>query len=277
MHATSALRAPGLAVVLALSTAAPAIAGVFDVKTPEAAKGETEIGVNTTFFSGYPMNADLLRRSAEVGVGYGFADWWKAGLKLSLDQPVGGNLEVQTAGVEGLWVLRKREGNALGIAWFTGADFRIADAATNTLTFGPIIQWGTDKTTLTLNPLFARTFGRNREEGVDFTYAWQVKHEVREGFSIGVEGYGVLPNIGKTPGIDFQEHRIGPVLYFERSLARGATAAPKMAGMKDVKGAADAGKDGDGGPKFAGEIGVLFGLTDATQDVAIKIKGAITF
>ena len=28
-----------------------------------------------------------------------------------------------------------------------------------------------------------------------------------------------MPNIGNSPGIDFQEHRIGPVLYYEKELA----------------------------------------------------------
>jgi hypothetical protein len=257
-------------------SALPAAAGTFDVKTPEATKGETEIAIGAAFFSGYPMNADLLRNSSEIAVGYGLTDWWKAGLKLNFDQPVGGDFKAQTAGVESLWVLRKGEGRMPGVAWFTGADFRIADEATNTVTFGPIIQWGTDKTTLTLNPLFARTFGRNREDGTDFTYAWQVKHEIREGFAIGVEGFGVVPNISDSPGIDFQEHRIGPVLYFERSLSRSNGSNGKIASLKDAKAGA-ASQDSEGGPKFIGEIGVLFGLTDATQDVAVKVKAGITF
>jgi hypothetical protein len=76
----------------ALALTTPAIAGTFDVKGAEISKGETEIAVNSAFFSGYPINADLLRASAEVGIGYGFTDWWKAGLKIAFDKPVGGDL-----------------------------------------------------------------------------------------------------------------------------------------------------------------------------------------
>jgi hypothetical protein len=251
----------------------PAAAGTFDVKGAEITKGETEIAVGSAFFSGYPMNAELLRNSSEVGIGYGFSDWWKAGLKVAFDKPVGGDFEAVSVGAEAQFLLRKGEGRSPAIAWFMGVDAGVIEGSTNVFTFGPLWQWSiNDKTSFTLNTLFQRTFGDNREKGTDFAYAWQVKREVREGFSVGVEGYGVLPTIGDTPGIDFQEHRVGPVLYFERSLARSA--APAKVSMKDSKGAAP---DADGGPKLNVEMGVLFGLTNATQDTVFKFKGAVTF
>jgi hypothetical protein len=253
----------------------PALAGVFDVKGTDVAKGETEVAVNSAFFSGYPINADLLRTSAEIGASYGFSDWWKAGLKVAFDKPVGGDMEATAFGIEGQVLLRKGEGRAPSIAWFMGVDKGLLDNTTNVFTFGPLWQWSLDdKTSFTANTLFQRTFGDNREKGVDFAYAWQVKREVREGFSIGAEGYGVLPNIGDMPGTSFQEHRIGPVVYFERSLSRGS-AQPHRMSTKDGAKAAD-GKD-DNGPKLNIEAGVLFGLTDATQDRVFKLKGAVTF
>ncbi len=264
-----------LAVSLAALVASPAMAGTFDVKTPDITKGETEVSVNTAFFSGYPVNAELLRHSAEIGVGYGFSDWWKAGLKINLDKTIGADYQASTAGIETQFLVRKLEGSNIGIGWYAGVDFRIADDATSTLTFGPIFQFGTEKTSFTVNPFLARTFGRNREEGVAFSYAWQAKQEIREGLAFGIEGYGSVPNIGNSPGLDFQEHRIGPVLYFERSLARSAGAMAKSMSIKDAKSAeADKGPDG---PKLNIEAGVLFGLTDGTQDVTYKLKGAITF
>ena len=196
-----------------------AFAGGFDVKGAEIAKGETEIGFNSAYFTGFPVNADRLRATGEISAGYGFSEWWKAGVKLSFDQPVGGDLEAVTAGVEAQILFRKMEGRGPAIAWFMGVDAAIQSDQTNTLTFGPIWSWALDdKTAFNLNTFFATTFGRNSEDAVDFSYAWQVKREIREGFGIGIEGYGVLPDIGHWPGVDFQEHRIGPVLYIERSL-----------------------------------------------------------
>lgn len=250
-------------------------AGGFDVKGAEIAKGETEIGFNSAFFSGFPVNADPLRATGEIAIGYGFSEWWKAGLKLSFDKPVGGDLETVTVGAEGQFLLRKMQGRGPAIAMFAGIDVAIQDDQTNTLTLGPVWSWALDdKTALNLNTFFTRTLGRNSTDATDFSYAWQVKHEVRGGVGLGVEGYGVLPDIGHTPGLDFQEHRIGPVIYFERSLngPNGNGGAMKIG----AKGTNGNGKD-ENGPKLAIEAGLLFGLTDATQDHVYKLKGALTF
>ncbi len=183
-------------------------------------------------------------------------------------------------GVEGQFLLRKGDGRAPSIAWFMGVDKGLPDGATNVFTFGPLWQWSLDdKTSFTANTLFQRTFGENSEKGMDFAYAWQLKREVREGFSIGAEGYGLLPTIGgDMPGVSFQEHRIGPVLYFERSLSRSnGSAQAQRVSLKDGAKAADGNGKDDGGPKLNIEAGVLFGLTDATQDRVFKLKGAVTF
>ena len=269
-----------LTVSIVIAAGQPAAAGTFEVKGVDVDKGVTEVGVNSAFFRGFPVNAETVRSSIEIGASYGFSDWWKLGAKVNLNQPVGGDLVASTAGIEGQVVLRKFD-KGFGMGWYTGADFALRDDETNTLTFGPIVQFGTEKTSLTVNPLFARTFGQNRSPGVDFTYAWGVKHELREGFAVGIEGYGVIPNIGHSPGIDFQEHRIGPMIYLQRELGgRGGTAVPaKGLSIKDMTApmtGGDAGKDA-GGPKLNIEAGVLFGLTDGTQDIAFKLKGSITF
>lgn len=268
------LLAPSMLCILVAGhfSVAPAVAGVFDVKGSDVEKGETEIGSNNTYFSGYPVNADRLRFTSEFGVGYGLTDWLKAGAKITMDKPVDDDFRASTAGIEAQAMLKKFSGG-LGIGWFTGADFSIHKDETNTLTFGPIIQLGTDKTQVLLNPFFARTFGRNREEGMEFAYAWAVKQEVREGFGLGIEGYGVIPNLANSPSTAFQEHRIGPVIYLERKLG-DAKGHGKGLSVKDVGGADRGSAEG---PKFALEAGVLLGLTDGTQDVAFKLKGGITF
>lgn len=264
------LAAAGLLLTLA---ATGAEAGGFDVKGAEITKGETEISVNSAYFSGFPINADLIRATGEIAIGYGFSDWWKAGLKLSFDKPVDASLEAVTAGIEAQLLLRKLVGRGPAIALFAGVDFALRDDQTNTLTFGPLWQWALDdKTGFAVNTLFSRTFGQNRTDATDFSYAWQLKRELSSTWSVGIEGYGVLPDIGHTPGVDFQEHRIGPVVYLTRSLAHahGGKAGPMKIGAVD-------GNGGDEGPKLNVEAGVLFGLTDATQDRVYKLKGAITF
>lgn len=256
--------AASILVLGAISGGSPAArAGTFDVKTPDVSAGETEAGLNASVFRGYPVNAELLRHSWEASISRGLTNWWAASLKANLDQPIGDNFRTSTVGTEHLFVLRKLEGG-VGLGWYTAVDVAVASDQTNTLTFGPIVQFGSEKTSLTLNPFLSQTFGRNREDGIALSYGWQAKHEIREGVAVGLEGYGSIKNLGQSPGLDFQEHRIGPVLYFERPIGSKSPAA-------------STGNGGGDGPTFKLETGVLFGLTAGTQDTAIKVKAGVTF
>lgn len=267
--ATAVLTATAL---VAGSLLGPASAGTFEVKSADSTKGEIEFAVNNAAFSGFPANADRLRFSSELLVGYGITDWFKVAAKLNIDRPADDDWQLSTAGIETLAVIRKFQGG-LGLGWFTGADFRVHRDETNSVTFGPIVQVGSEQTQLSLNPFFAKTFGANREDGIELILGWGVKQQIREGFAIGIEGYSFIPNVGHAPGIDFQEHRIGPVVYLERGLG----AAKPAAGGRSIKDASGPAAGEAGGPKLAVEAGVLFGLTEATQDVAFKLKAGITF
>ncbi|NOU07189.1 MAG: hypothetical protein HOO99_13520 [Hyphomicrobiaceae bacterium] len=274
-------RAGGLLAALALPMliAAPlSHAGNFDIKDVDVEKGSTEVGTNNTFFSGYPINADPVRSSHEIAISRGMTDRWSAGIKANFDRPVGDDLKFSTVGTEHILSVKKFE-NGFGFALFGGLDVAIDRDATNTVTFGPLFKFGTEDTSFGLNTLFGHTFGRNSTDGIDFTYAWNIKQAVRKGFAIGIEGHGLITDIANAPGTDFQEHRIGPVLYFERELGRGGKShAPMKLGVKAPAGGGAAAKDeGPDGPVFKAEVGILFGLTDGTQDRAFKIKGGISF
>ena len=265
--------------VAAVTLASPAaMAGNFDIKDVDVEKGSTEVGTNNTFFSGYPINADPLRSSHEIAISRGMTDRWSAGIKANFDRAVGDDLTFTSVGTEHILSI-KPFANGFGFAMFGGLDVAIDRDATNALTFGPLFKFGTEDTSIGLNTLFTRTFGRNHTEGLDFTYAWNIKQAVRKGFAIGIEGHGLITDISHAPGTDFQEHRIGPVLYFERALGAGSKShSPMKLGVKapasDKGGQKD---DAPEGPMFKGEIGVLFGLTEGTQDRAFKIKGGISF
>jgi hypothetical protein len=242
-----------LALAGLVATATPAVGGTFDIKTPEIENGGREVSLNTSFFRGFPVNSDPLRRSVEFGAGYAFTDRWKAGLKVNGDHPAGDDGRVSTVGTEHQLFLGQLT-PAITVGWYGALDLRVADDETNTVTTGPVIQFTLAKeTTLTLNPFLARSFGRNREPGVTFAYGWQAKTGLREGLAIGIEGYGAVPNLADSPGTDRQEHRVGPLVYLERPIP---------------------GRDG---LKFSGELGVLFGLTQGTQDVALKVKAGVTW
>jgi len=264
--------------LLAVGFAASALADVFDIKDTDFRKGEREIELNLAFQRGFPVNAERVRSSAELAIKYGITEWWKFELTAELDEPEGQDLRFSTVGIENTFALRKLE-SGIGLGWFTGVDFAVHRDETNTVTFGPILQFGSDKASITLNPLFEKTFGQNREEGVAFVYAWQAKAEVREHVAVGIEGYGVIPDIGNAPGIDFQEHRIGPVLYLDFDLDRNGKPEKRLS-LKDTGRHGRAGEQeghDEEGPKLALELGVLFGLTEATPDTTVKFKAAASF
>jgi hypothetical protein len=245
-----------LATAILFVLAAPAFAGTFDIKGPEVEKGELEAHTNHSFQSGFPANADRVRHSFEFVANYAFTEHFKGGPKLGFDRPIGDGTNLSTAGIEGQIYFGKL-GPAIAVAWFTGVDFGVHRDETNTVVFGPLIKFGDDALSLTLNPLFEQTFGRNREDGVAFTYAVGLKGQVREGLSLGIEAYGSIPEIGDAPGTDFQEHRIGPVVYIDRDL--------------------ESARSGRGPKKLSIEIGAFAGLTDATPDWTGKIKAALTW
>ena len=246
--------AKAIAALLVATIAGPALAGPLEVKGPEVEKGETEILTNHSFQSGFPTNAERVRHSFEFVAGYAFTDHFKAGPKINLDAPVGENARVSTAGFESQFYIGKF-GPGIALGWFTGLDLRIHRGETNTVIFGPMIKFGDDKGSLTLNPFFEQTFGRNHEDGLAFAYAMGLKAEVREGLALGLEAYGSIPDLGDAPGTSAQEHRIGPVVYIDREInqARGHRGATKL----------------------AIEIGAFAGLTDATPNWTGKIKAAL--
>jgi len=168
---------------------------------------------------------------------------------LPVGKPSGEDYVVANFAIENTFVFRaldEKKKHDVAFGWFTGTDISIHSDSTNAVVFGPLFAWKADPLTLAFNPLFEKTFGRNRVDGTAFAYAWQVKLDVREGFGVGLEGYGTVENVTNPPPGEDQEHRIGPVAYMELDLGHGVKVEPSL--------------------------GVLFGLTEATPDTTIKFN-----
>jgi hypothetical protein len=270
--------------IFTLATAAigavSARADTFDLKTLDYDKGRTYLEMNTSYFRGYPVNAERLRSSFDPTLNYAVTDRWLAAVKANMNKPIDDEFRVSVIGTEHTYALRKLEGGlAYGIYGnVNAATFR---GETNNFAFGPIITLGNETTQFTLNPALDKTFGQNSVEGIAFTYGWQAKHEIQKGFAVGIEGYGVVQNIGSAPTLAEQSHRIGPVLYFERELSRASAGdGPKGLSIKDTKTAAplsSAAPNASAPPKLYMEAGVLFGLTEGAQATVFKLKGGIEY
>ena len=95
--------------------------------------------------------------------------------------------------------------------------------------------------------MFEQEFGSDRESGAtSFEYAWQTLYKFIPGWKGGFEAFGEIEQFATDPPrLSDQDHRIGPVVYFEKTL--------------------DPFEITIGG-------GFLFGLTDATPDDTIKFS-----
>ena len=197
---------------------------------------------------GFSANSDFIRRSYDVGYSYGFSDWFKGGVSIGGDKPVGGSFDLTVAGVETQFAILRGKNAPLVLSWYTSVDSGLLSTQSELLTFGPLIGFKVDRFEVTLNPLVQKAWSPNRP-GIDFTYAWQVRTSIAERIGLGVEAYGTIPEIGNAPSAEFQDHRIGPVVYIENNLFPGV--------------------------KSELQLGVLLGLTDATPDTTGRAMFAI--
>ena len=78
-----------------------------------------------------------------------------------------------------------------------------------------------------------------------FWWNWSAQLAALFGCAV-TTGFGVVENLGHAPPLAQQKHRVGPVLYTELELAEKS--------------------------KISVDVGVFFGLTPETADVAVKLN-----
>ena len=237
-----------IAIVFAVIIPRPAAAQTFDVKQLDVTQGNLELGLDNTVHGGLPTS--VLNRSAhDQSVDYGLRDWWRLSGVLKLENPDDLSFRAAKVAVENIFVLKAvddKRSRDVGFGWFASMEGSIHTETTNSAIFGPIVTVKVDKLSFTANPFFEKTFGRNRVEGIALNYGWQVKYEVRNGFAVGFEGFGLVEDLGDSPPWSQQEHRVGPAIFTEIAVSNDLKITP--------------------------DIAVLFGLTSATPDVALKLN-----
>lgn len=247
-----AVGATSTPIIIVVALASTGAAGqTFDVKQLDVKQGSLELGLDNTVHRGVPRDrgADVNRSAHDQSLDYGLRDWWRLSGVLKVENPQDVDFRIARTAVENLFVLRTiddKRPHGVGFGWFTAVEASLHPDTTNSLIFGPIVTLKADKLSLTANPFLERTFGRNHVEGLALAYGWNAKYEVREGFAIGVEGFGLIEHLGNAPPWSDQEHRIGPAIFTEIALTKDFKITP--------------------------DIGLLFGLTPATPDVAIKLN-----
>ncbi len=272
------------AISLLAATAPTSAQSTFHLKEQDFDKGKWVFETINSGFSGFPQRADRLRASHELGLAYGVTDWWLPKVLIAFDKEAleGADYQLRKVLFENTFKLRALEENkdGLGLAWFQAFEWGVHRGETNAAIFGPILTGQLGKFSATLNPFVIKTFGNHREPGTDLYFAWQGRYEVMDKVKIGLEGYTTWPEVGASAiaktGAGIQ-NRIGPVLIFEVDLpgAKTAGGGPRPGGH--AHGAVPSVKGAGHGNHAEIELGVLFGTTDATQDVTGKINMHVSF
>ncbi len=89
-------------------------------------------------------------------------------------------------------------------------------------------------------------------DSLELLVNWRLQRELSERWALGVEGYSEIEDLSNAGSFDEQEHRLGPVAYYEFPHAEGR-------------------------PEWKAAGGVLFGLSDAVSDLTYKFDIEVEF
>ena len=241
---------------------------VFHIFNSAIEEGHWNAELVTGFQSGFPSHRDddhhgNVRAASELGLTTYPTHFWMTKVALEFERESGGNFEPVAITSKNVISFDAFTPHNVNAGWFTALTGALSDEGTNAVEFGPVMTLSSGPASLTLNPFLEKTFGHNEEPGIAFVYAYRATYSLSERFSIGMEGYGEIENIGSGPPGSGQVHRIGPVLYF--GTVHGLGHEPDH----------DKHSTAHGG--WHAEVGLLFGLTASTPDEAIKFNTGLDF
>jgi hypothetical protein len=188
------------------------------------------------------------------------------------DEPLEDSFDLSSIEMELQYELIERMGDGLGLAFITGYGIATRSGEADELEFGPIVELAAGKALLTINPFFSSQLGDNREtDGLGFEYGWRGQYDFAKHWGVGVEMFGEIEDLCNAGSFDDQPHSLGPTLFYN----------PGGEEDEDDEG----GENGDDDDKIAEgpemevslNVGVQFGLTDATSDTAVKFQGSLGF
>jgi hypothetical protein len=243
------MRLPISLLIALLASASAAHAQTFDVKDTEIKAGELEFGTSNTLHRGLPVDGGANRSAHDKSLDYGVTDRWRLSGIAKFERPEDSGLRFAAVGIENLFVFKPIDDKKdidVGFGWFVGVQGAVHNEVQNNVQFGPVVSLKADKVSFNANPFFEKTFGRNKIDGLAFVYGWNAKYELSKTLSVGIEGFGVVENIGGGTPLDEQQHRIGPALFSEIAITKDYAITP--------------------------DLGVLFGLTKGTPDVTVKLN-----
>jgi len=192
-------------------------------------------------------------------------------LTLGTEQPLHEDFNLSDVSFETEFALIKRKDDGLALSLQGGYQKSVIGLA-DVLGFGPIVELACQTMLITLNPLFTDQVGPNRDtKGIGFEYGWRAEYDFAKHWGVGLEMFGRDRRSHQCWSLQPADHSIGPTLFWSPT------------GKNEDVG--DAGNGDEAEEKGAGaaplelslNVGVQFGLTDATSDVALKFQGSLAF
>src|SRR5262249_15596852 len=200
-----------------------------------------------------------------------FTNWLLVQLTVGLEQPLHEDFEASSVEIEPEVALIKRNGDGIALS-FQGGYEKSTNGEADTLEFGPIVELAKKKLLITFNPLFTDQVGSKREpEGLGFEYGWRAEYDFAKHWGVGVEMFGEIEDLSNAGSFNQQDHSIGPTLFWnpgqeaesEERESKEDKENEKVAGPPEIE--------------LSFNVGVQFGLTDATSDRALKFQGSLSF
>ncbi|MDO9383066.1 MAG: hypothetical protein Q7T86_09425 [Hyphomicrobiaceae bacterium] len=272
--------------------AGPAV-GQFEIKSLNAEPGEIEVQSQNAYSLGMPKRqtrstADglagddnsLPRQMHALEIEAGFSHHFKTRVGIEFEKERVD--EFSSAGeaghfdaikldefeIEAILVVKRRLGDGFGFGLLAEYEHPFESSGQRTVTAGPIFEWGHGPWLASLNPRVTQFFGGaaddfgRRDNKLDFGYAAAVKYKASDRLDFALEAYGVLERVAGSgdPGLeaqlfgDFDQHRLGPVVYFTFPHGQPGSEAETKLG-----------------------VGTLLGLNDDTPDATLKLSVEVVF
>jgi hypothetical protein len=184
------------------------------------------------------------------------------------------DLDLTELGAELIAVIVPREGNGAGFGVVAEVEGPLDQKEPNDLVLGAIMEYQADRWFLAAVPMVVHPFGGDTEDGEqrddkwDFAYAAQVAYTFFEQWTLALEAYGTVERLGDTghPSAaadllgDFDQHRLGPVVYYRYDLGASSPESEEAERASLSIG-----------------LGLLEGLNGNTADHTLKLSIEVDF
>ncbi|NJD32221.1 MAG: hypothetical protein FIB04_10070 [Gammaproteobacteria bacterium] len=166
---------------------------------------------------------------------------WLTELLVEYEREPGESLEATEVATENIFQLTEQGQYWADFGLLAEYAYSLEDDGADAIEIGLLGQKDFGRNEVRLNLLFEQAL----ESGADLEmeYRWQYRYRLEERFEPGIEMYGGLGDWGEFGSFNDHEQQLGPAMYGKFRTANGA---------------------------FKYELGLLFGLTDATPDTTMR-------